>query len=160
MICRYLLNQRGVSLLELLAALVILTLIGFSLVAFFTQSMLFTDRTEEQVDVSNLNRYLLYEAVERLDLENALVIYESPEDSFNEYFIFLEEDDAGRHYIEGNREQRFYPSISVRRDSVSSHSEETSVAELNAFHVTVGLESEENEQLSELYQFVYESELD
>lgn len=158
--CRALFNQRGATLLELLAALVILTLIGFSLVAFFTQSMLFTDRTEAEVDVTNLNRYVLYEAVGNLNPANAQSIYEAPERTFNDYFSFLEADEAGNYYVEGNRDQRYYPYISVRRDSVSSAQENKTIAELTSYHVSVGLEDEQGNHLSEFYELVYESELE
>lgn len=150
-------NEEGVTLLELLASLVILTLIGFTFVSFFTQSMLFTERTEDNLDYININQQLLNEAVEELQY------YEEPEmeSSFsgeqNDFFHFVESEDNFGYFIETNNGNYVYPDISVL--STEQLVLEEGHAGINAYHVTVVLLDESMEIISERYRLIYEQEL-
>lgn len=147
-------KERGATLLELLAALVIIAFIAITFTAFFTQSQLFTNKTEEKVDIVNLNQYILYEAVEMLKKEHIEILQDREEN--NSYFDFLEEGGSG-YYVSANNGERFYPDISVHQGEISDAG---NLQTLLAYHVRVSLKDENNEYTSHLYQLVYESELE
>jgi Tfp pilus assembly protein PilX len=150
-------NEEGVTLLELLASLVILTLIGFTFVSFFTQSMLFTERTEDNLDYININQQLLNEAEEELKNYGDPVMESSFNGEQNDFFHFIESEDDLGYFMETNNGSYVYPDISVQ--PTEQLALEGGNANINAYHVTVVLLNEEREIISERYRLVYEQEL-
>ncbi|WP_147803076.1 PulJ/GspJ family protein [Alkalicoccus halolimnae] len=150
-------NEEGVTLLELLASLVILTLIGFTFVSFFTQSMLFTERTEDNLDYININQQLLNEAVEELQNYEEPVMESSFSGEQNDFFHFIESEDGIGYFVETNSGNYVYPDISVQ--SIEQLALEEGRAGINAYHVTVVLLDESMEIISERYRLIYEQEL-
>ncbi|SDO28589.1 hypothetical protein [Alkalicoccus daliensis] len=146
-------KERGATLLELLAALIIISFIVLTFSIFFTQSQLFTKNTEEKIDIVNLNQYILYEAVDFLHEGNIEEVLQN--EVHNSYFSFLEQSETG-YFIQGNNDQMYYPFIFVHRNEVQ---QEESIQSLKAYHVTVSLRDETNETISELYELIYETDL-
>jgi len=142
-------NEKGVTLLELLVAIVIMSMIAGGLAAFFSQSMLFSNKIEEDLDATNINQYALYEAIETI--VNVEVVSDSCSIEFKSNDLFeelLDEDDENGNYLVGNRGERYYPAIEVC---------EAPGEELNLVQVTVGLyQFKDGEELlvSEMHQFI------
>ncbi|QKS72394.1 type II secretion system protein [Paenalkalicoccus suaedae] len=133
-------NEQGFTLLEILAAIVILGFFSLAAGTFFTQSAMFANSVEEEVDRTNLNQAILYQVVER---ENTLALSQScdllPES--NSFFDFLESDENGR-FVEGNNE-RLYPSVT-----------KCVPANVGRTIVTVGFYNQQNRLVSEMHELI------
>ncbi|PRO64680.1 type II secretion system protein [Alkalicoccus urumqiensis] len=149
-------NERGATLIEILASLVILSAVGIALVSVFTQTALFADRNEAEIEEVNINQYLLDQAETMMTQEEADDLEGGPPS--NDFFTVLADGvDSAGYYMEGNRGDRFYPQIQTARGPVEAGG--NSLESLGAYEVQVRITNEAGEVLSTMQRLLYEQDL-
>lgn len=138
------LNQsEGFTLIEILASIVILGIILITFLSFFSQSMLFSSKVEQNLSAVNIADRVLYEFKENIDASS--LVKQSCPGTTQTSLTFLPQDHTGQHYYEVNS-QKYYPTIII----CQTNDEE----QLNLYRTHVQIFDKDSKLLSELTDYI------
>lgn len=138
------LNSNGLTLIEVLAATLLLGIVLISLMSFLGQSLFFSQKVEDNLSAVNIADKVLYEFKENM---GASLTGQSCPSTNPIDLAFLPKDSDNRYFYEINN-KKYYPVITV----CQSDNEKT----LDLYRVHITILDKDKKLLSELIDYMEE----
>ena len=137
------LNNKGLTLIEVIVSIVILGIILLFFMNYLSQSMFSSSKVEQNLTAVNIADRILYEFDSNVYYQN---INSTCPNTVPGNLDFLPQDSSSKRYYELNN-QKYYPIISLCQSS--------SEKSLNLYRVNIKIYDKNNMLLTDIFDYLY-----